>query len=369
MWLQRLRHTFRQLPPRLVFLSAIAMGGLFAPATAAPAVQLGPAPQAMPHATELLAAAPATTGIDNTQPQAPTILFRAVYNAPIPDAAWSGAIDGCNPGSTNPEYRAAILTRINFYRAMAGLPSIVSLNDTYSGNAQAAALMMSAARSLTHSPDPSWACYSEAGKTGAGNSNLALGRSGPAAIDAYIEDVGDFNGPVGHRRWVLYPYTQQMGTGDVVGNNAIPANALWVFDTQRLQDRPAVREPEGFVAWPPRNYVPYQVVYARWSFTLPKADFSAAQVTMQNANGADVPVTLETVVNGYGENTIVWRPNNMKDSDPWAKPSGGSEFYDVTVSNVMVSGQARSFSYRVIIFDPDTVAFNLNRKTYLPLVK
>ena len=75
-----------------------------------------------------------------------------------------------------------------------------------------------------------WICFSSNGTNASGNSNLALGNAGPDAIAAYIWDFGGNNYEVGHRRWILYPQTQIMATGDVPAegtNNS--ANATWVF--------------------------------------------------------------------------------------------------------------------------------------------
>jgi hypothetical protein len=109
------------------------------------------------------------------------------------------------------------------------VPAVVQLDDVYSGKAQQAALMMSANGQLSHNPPPSWLCYTAEGAQAAGSSNLYLGRFGPAAITGYVYDAGSGNYAVGHRRWILYPQTQRMGTGDIppVGG-ARSSNALWV---------------------------------------------------------------------------------------------------------------------------------------------
>ena len=137
-----------------------------------------------------------------------------------------------------------------------------------------------------------------------------------------------------------------MGTGDIPPTGGYPAsNALWVFDT--FSPRPATRE--AYVAWPPSGYVPYQVVFARWSFSYPDADFTAATVTMKSG-GADVGLSQSPVANGYGENTLVWTPAGAI-GDSWPKPAQDTTYY-VTVQNVLISGQNRSFTYDVIVFDP-----------------
>jgi hypothetical protein len=174
---------------------------------------------------------------------------------------------------------------------MGGLPADVILDSGWNAKCQAAALMMSAQGQLSHYPDASWACYSEDGKDAAGHSNLA-GCAGPEAIEAYMHDWGDSNYFVGHRRWILYPPQKVMGTGSVPatsvnGTYHFAANALWVVGG--FGTRPAAPE---WVAWPPDGYVPYPVVYPRWSFSYPGADFSRASVAMSQS-GSPVPlVTL-----------------------------------------------------------------------------
>jgi hypothetical protein len=99
--------------------------------------------------------------------------------------------------------------------------------------------------------------------------------------------------------------------------------------------------------------MPYQFVYPRWSVSYPGANFSGATVTMTR-DGVSIPVAVAPVTNGYGENTLVWTPDNLDatSSAPLARPSADST-YDVTVSNVVINGTAQTFNYSVIVFDPD----------------
>jgi hypothetical protein len=257
---------------------------------------------------------------------------------------WTGNHAACNRGDTNQQFRAAVLARINYFRTMAGLPS-VTLNSEYSQKAQAAALMMSVNRKLSHSPTSDWLCYSSDGAAAAGSSDLALGVMGWNAITVFVLE----GGVVGHRRWILYPQTQEMGTGDIPSAQGYPAaNALWVFDSHMWEARPATRYE--FVAWPPPTYVPYQVINNHWSFSYPDADFSSATVTM-TSGGANIPVSLEAVVNGYGENTLVWIPAGLGSGSSWPKPQNDT-IYTVNVRQVIVDGQSRNFAYSVIVFDP-----------------
>ena len=133
------------------------------------------------------------------------------------DPAWTGNIAGCNPGTVSQDFRDATLARINYFRAMAGVPSTISFTAANNTKAQAAALIMSAQNDLSHAPPGDWACWSQAGFDGAAGSNLALGSTGPAAIDQLMYDGGDNNTFTGHRRNMLIPSLLEMGTGSVPG--------------------------------------------------------------------------------------------------------------------------------------------------------
>lgn len=263
--------------------------------------------------------------------------------------SWTGSQAACDPGATGPSFQLVVLQRINYFRAMAGIPADIVFSEEANRVAQAAALLMSVNRQLSHSPPATWQCYSDDGAVGAGSSNLYLGVFGPDAISGYIRDPGAGNDFVGHRRWVLYPQTQIMGTGDIPPTQGFPAaNALRVFDAHLSDPRPPTREE--YVAWPPAGYVPYQVVFARWSFAYDQADFSAASVTMQSG-GSAVPLAQSTLVNGYGENTLVWIPLGLDNGAGWPQPAADTR-YTVTVHNVVVDGQSRDFTYDVIVFNP-----------------
>ena len=286
--------------------------------------------------------------------------FQSVYlsSEGVP-SDWQGDIDGCNAGQTSPAFQQAALRRINWFRAMAGVPANVTFGAQYSAQAQQAALMMSANRQLNHYPPPAWQCYSTAGAEGAKLSNLYLGRTGSAAVSGFILDPGDNNGPVGHRRWILYPQTQMMGIGDVhpgSGSGFQSASALWVMDSNYFAARPITREE--FVAWPPKGFAPYQVVYPRWSFSFPNANFSNAQVTMTE-NGSAIAVRLEPLAD-YADKTLVWIPGNYTHSDTWRKPAADTE-YQVTIHNVIIGGQARTFTYSTTVFDPEAASGPANQ--------
>lgn len=262
---------------------------------------------------------------------------------------WTGNVGACSAGTTSQAFRDAVLARINYFRVAAGVPALEGLDDYFNQIDQQAALMMSANGQLSHTPPESWKCYTTSGKDGAGSSNLFLGSYGPNAITGYMRDPGAGNVAAGHRRWILYPQNRRMGSGDIPGGNGYsPANALRAWDNNFGGPRPNTRDP--FVAWPPKGYVPYQVVFARWSFAYPGANFDSATVTVTHG-GASVPVTRYAPAYGYGENTLVWLVNNMPDSAAWPRPSADDP-YVVTIKNVNINSQVREFTYTVTVIDP-----------------
>jgi hypothetical protein len=277
---------------------------------------------------------------------------------------WSGDVAAGIAGDTSQNWKDAVNTRINWFRAMAGVPAGIVLDPTYSAKAQQAAMMFSVNQQIDHFPPTTWINYTVDGAEAARNSNICylFGFFDPGCVQVYIVDLGLNNSEVGHRRWLLYPQTQRMGTGDVSQVGSYPyTNALWVFDGNFGAARPATRTP--YVAWPPPGYVPYQVAGPRWSFSYPLADFSQATVSVMR-NGATVPVRIEAVQDGYGENTLVWVPDNLDVTNfAWQGTAPAADVTSVVIiSGVSIGGISQSFSYSVTVFDPNsqpTSTFNL----------
>jgi hypothetical protein len=278
-----------------------------------------------------------------------TRLLPALAVAP----GWNGSIAGCVPGTTSAAYEAATLQAVNYFRAMAGLPDNVTLDSTFNSKDQQSALMTIAQGELTHSPPTSFACYTAGGAEAAGKSNLAIGAGGADAVDLYMEDPGAGNTAVGHRRWILYPAQRIMGTGSTSAVNGlfVGSNSLWVLGV--FGQPPATPE---FVAWPPPGFVPRQITYPRWSFAVNGlANFSSASVTMTR-NGQPVQVNVfppefQAPNPSIGDNTIVWEPQGL------SHPVGMQDTpYQITISNVIVGGTPRTYTYSVTVIDPATAS-------------
>ena len=235
--------------------------------------------------------------------------YNAEFDRVEPAMGFTGDVGSCAYGTTDEAFRASVFARVNWYRRMAGLDTVTE-SATFSARNQQGALMMAAEGSLSHSPGGGWACHTADGALAASKSNLALGLSGLDAIDAYMQDFGAGNTKVGHRRTILYPQVQEMGTGDVpFGPGHWASNTLYVFDANLWDARPDVREDRDFVSWPPSGYVPPETTWGRWSFSLARADFSSASVTVTGPDGPVQVDILERIQSGgliAPEASIVW---------------------------------------------------------------
>lgn len=263
--------------------------------------------------------------------------YQEIYRSAEVEMGFTGDIQNCQAGTTSLAYQNQVIERINYYRRMVGLSS-VNLTPNLSSYQQAA-LMMAANNSLSHSPPSSWRCYTSDGASGAGSSNIAIGTEGRRAIDLYMDDFGENNYPVGHRRWLLNPTTSTFATGDVPRANSL---AVWLGSENSA---PAGKE---FLMWPNEGYFPRSLLpfSQRWSISaLARSDLSQATVSARVVDtGQSLSVRLEPYYSGYGLNTLVYV----------VSPPGRSAFdttIEVRVANIRSGGTAREFVYRTILIN------------------
>ena len=154
----------------------------------------------------------------------------------------------------------------------------------------------------------------------------------------------------GHRRTILDPQNVSMGSGSIPDNpGGSTTEAQYMADNPSPVDLPAR---DGFVAWPPPGFVPYQTVYGGWSFVLRGADFANATVTMSR-NGAPVGAIITSRANWAGPG-LIWLADGLTQGSSWPRPADDDKI-TVSVGNVIVNGAPQTFTYDVTVFDP-TVA-------------
>jgi uncharacterized protein YkwD len=251
-----------------------------------------------------------------------------------------GSLLGCLPGLTSSYTNSGTLSALNYVRSLAGLAP-VSFSSTLNAAAQRAALIMAANNALSHSPSSNWKCWSSSGAAAAGKSNLALAypslRAGQI-IDLYMDDKGDSNVAVGHRRWILNPFSTVMGSG-----STDTANALTVIGPEN-----AYRPNPRYVGWPTAGYFPNALEpTGRWSLSAgsKSVSFRYATVHVYNHDGVRIPVHKYSVHTGYAQPTVVWQMPS------WMGHSGN---YKVVVTGIKKSGYSGSLqtSYTVRLFTP-----------------
>jgi len=144
----------------------------------------------------------------------------------------------------------------------------------------------------------------------------------------YVDDFGSHNYALGRRRWIFYPALSQVGLGAVPGADALQVIGGWGADPS----------PNSFVAWPSRGYFPSSLLPGshRWSFSRSGIGLSQARVRMFK-NGSPISVTLEPFAAGYGEDALVWQPQEVERSEVTFREiidnlsSGGNIDYQVRV--------------------------------------
>jgi uncharacterized protein YkwD len=278
--------------------------------------------------------------------------YNSMYKASaVTGFTWNGKVADCNPGTLTQTTLDKALLRIKYFRKLAGLPNDkITMETSLSTKCQYNALMIKANNQLSHFPPSTWSCYSDEGKDAAGNGNIAIGASDIDNIDLWMEDEGSNNAEIGHRRWILYSRATKFGFGCTNSSGT-----LWVINGFTGGNPLPAKTPK-YMAWPPKGYVPNDVVYPRWSLSVPApshpfmVDFTNATVEMTNPNGDPVALTIEHADEGggssYGDNTIIWRPQGIN------LTSTADQKYTVMVKNVLVSGVATNYTYDVIIFKP-----------------
>ncbi|MFS2112309.1 CAP domain-containing protein [Sphingomonas sp. Sphisp140] len=264
-------------------------------------------------------------------------------------------IAACQAGTLKAEVGARVLATLNDIRAHHRLPAV-----TYAAAdepaVQQSALMMAANGQLSHFPPSSWACYTSAGATAAGQSNIYLGTGGlrySQDADILIGWLTDTNNitanNIGHRRWLLYPFLSTIAYGRVAGvwqtsNRADGASIKVINSTQNT----AGPLPD-YVAYPfedyPARYFENGALLSFGVIANKSSNFGANQTV--NFSGATIAVRVRggaalSVSNISFDNEGYGLPNNLQ----WSV-SGltANTTYDVTINNVVVNGTARNYSY------------------------
>ena len=326
--------------------------------------------------------------VDNQNRNDVVAFWHAVYQASEgyeSRIGWTGNYSG-NSGNTSRAFVDDVERRLNYFRAMCGLPSDANVNsgatvaieplDPFkpSSNTEKAAAVQDAALMLirnfdpatgrnpaiSHDPAANLAGWTKETWNAAAKSNLAFGVFGPAAITEYMieELTGNYtastwNALVGHRRWNLYPAATDYATGDQPGISASrpPTNVFYVGQKPgELRPQPSV----GFVPYPAAGFFPAPINSRYWSLSREGADFTAATVRMTDSTGKTVPVSGIKRDGSYGDPSMIWEVG----SSAATKSVLNDTTFDVFISGIAGPGIPTTYNYSVTLINPNSLTSN-----------
>ncbi len=263
-------------------------------------------------------------------------------------------IAGCQTGTLKPEVGARVVAVLNDIRAHHNLPPVTYVSAEESAEMQSS-LMMAANGQLSHTPPTNWLCYTSAGATAAGVSNIYLGSGGlrysrdADIMVGWLTDIDNIvMNNIGHRRWLLYPFLSTVSYGRVAG--AYQGSFRDAASIKVINDSQNTAGPlPDFVAYPFQDYpARYFANGALLSFgviankssnfgTNQQVSYANATITVTQRGGGALAVTnIASDNQGYGlPNNLQWNVTGLQ----------ANTIYDVTIANVNVAGNVRSYSY------------------------
>jgi uncharacterized protein YkwD len=297
------------------------------------------------------------------------VLGALPVQAQSPDSIYDEVPDvsRCEPGRLQAREKEAVLDLVNSIRALHDLEPVV-YDERFDDEVAQASLMIVANNDITHYPPPTAGCYTRVGAEGAATSNLLWSFPIKTEDDPLLPpSTADVRGwlidpdvpELGHRRWLLNPFLNAIAYGrvdgpplDSAGSDYAHGSALKISGSQ-ITAPP--RSAPAFVAYPYRDY-PLDLfeIGWYWSFSVVvdaenyrgnrSVDFSNAQVRVRQG-GRNLRVN-EVAFNNDNiglANFLQWQVEGV-DLGPT---------YQVTISNVLVEGTPRRYSYQVRLTPPD----------------
>jgi hypothetical protein len=242
--------------------------------------------------TASAAAVPAISAAQLADPVFMEAFYRDHFMGAVPPLGFTGEVASCAGGAISAEPREFELTRLNAYRAIAGVGSGVIEDTGFEAGAQAAAVAI-AAQHDGGVPEPGEPCAAPGALDALADSALGAVNAGrpPLASEAAIDQAIDLPvsaAPLQDRDALLQPSLDEVTIAGATYPGTPTSVVLFRRDAPTATSWPAVRDPDGLVAWPPCGAaVPYPLVHAMWSVARPGLDTNAATLTVTR-NGQPV---------------------------------------------------------------------------------
>jgi hypothetical protein len=277
------------------------------------------------------------------------------YNIKRANEVYSFYADGgsglCNKGYLNPEIYKKIITQLNYYRRLAGC-SEITLDSLF--NEQTQAFLLTALSNKDSARiHPGLKCYSLDAANAWGNvisaGNFNTNYSSP--VPHFLSNSGDNSKDLINRIWLLYPRLSRVGYGHTNGVYGIKVTGDGTENT-------SITSPE-YVAWPPKGFILEEVMNSRskWSFTMLNADFSEVIVSVKTRDltkgkfksikklpmkELEVKLLIKNMNTHLDDRSIFWSFTDIEVDDYYEDED---REYEVTISNVKVGNEYKSFKY------------------------
>lgn len=277
-----------------------------------------------------------------------------------PDAA------ACDPGVLSEVEKMKVLEHLNFIRALHRLEPVSYDFDSDDETAEGS-LIIAANKLATHTPDPSFDCYTDTGRNGSETSNINFAVYGSSPSEPLLSSstfdivqyLIDDNVPsLSHRRWLLNPFLDKISYGRVdlvypidTSGEVVHSSILKVI----YEDKATLpADTPNFVAYPQGDY-PLDLFKLGWFWSFSAladandywnndlVDYSQATISVSGDRGAHRVHSQAHNTDAAGlANMIQWRVDDVR----------VGEKYRVRVGNVRVRGQIQNFEYPVTITSP-----------------
>ncbi len=281
-------------------------------------------------------------------------------------------VNDCTEGKLKETEKSNILTIYNQIRVLHGLKTL-QYNSAYDEEVAKASLISVANAMLDHFPKSNYACYTQKGYDGCRTSNLYISSNFNQtnvveSKKSMITWIIDKNVPdLGHRRNMLNPFLKYASFGRVDGfpkagsQSFLSAMSLKVHefpDYHNLSDWSGEYVAYPFQEYPseffdPTWYLSFTVIADKsspWANGSNAIDFSKANVTIKDQNNNTIQVTdIKFDYLGYGvPNCLYWKASNITKNVT----------YYITITNVTVKGQNKTYNYWFKIVDEVTTILN-----------
>lgn len=283
-------------------------------------------------------------------------------------------VPNCVPGKLSMQYQKRFVRRLNQIRAQHQLPP-VAITESELGPAQEAALAIVANARIGHGMPRNSICFTEEANRSSIESLLLISAGNEVGdpqdpdrvLRAWMQDIGEQD--LGHRRWILDPFVNQVAYGFVMGEaqvefefSPVIGATLHVID---MVEPDVTGNAPDFVGFPqglyPSTFVgkegdlSFSVIPDKTGRLVNAGKVTFVDTTVEMKDGeksmtvsgerffeshpmGDISIGGNPVIGV--PNVMLWRVEGLQDNVP----------YTVIVKDVMVEGELRDYEYEFTLF-------------------